>query len=300
MHKSTVIFAGLAVLLAAGTAAVVWHLWPSQNAPRQPDVSGVADALGLPGLRADEEALFDATSALLYDRDAQSILFEQNGFERVPIASITKLMTAMVALDHGFDWDQPVTIEPREYVIGGQLLLHPGETATMRDLFHVSLVSSANNVTLAYVRMLGIPPEEFVREMNRKAIEIGLEQTTFTDVTGLDPENISTAYEVARLADAAFSNYPEIAAATARAEYTFKLGGSDREHTVRNSNKAMTAEHRPFAGSKTGFLYEAGYCLVTQGTGDAKSRIAVILGSPSEQGHFADIERLLSFVRFDT
>ncbi|MEX1112241.1 MAG: serine hydrolase [Candidatus Andersenbacteria bacterium] len=296
MHKSTIILAGICLSLAAVTGFSVWLLATHESErPSTPLAGGASINLGLPGLGEPDgkERVFTAGSALLYDTTSNTILFEQNAFERKPIASITKLMTAIVALDMGIDWDAPATIQPEEYVQGGRLLLHPGETVTMRDLFNASLLGSANNATLAYVRELGVPKDEFLREMNRKAIELGLEQTEFADVTGLDTGNVSTAYEVARIAQVAFDQYPEIAAATSQQEYVFVVGETRREHTIRNTNKLVSQWDEQVSGSKTGYLYEARYCLVVQGTGEQAGRIAVILDSPSEVEHFADIRKLL-------
>ncbi|MEX0649990.1 MAG: serine hydrolase [Candidatus Andersenbacteria bacterium] len=296
MYKSTVILAGMCTLLATITGLSVYKLFThtpeKQNAPL---AGGASIDLGLPGVgpQTEKHQAFTAGSALLYDTTSNAILFEQNAFERKPIASITKLMTAMVAIDHGIDWDREATIQPEEYVQGGRLLLHPGETVTMRNLFNASLLGSANNATLAYVRELGISKEDFVRDMNRKAIELGLEQTEFADVTGLDTHNISTAYEVARIAQVAFEHYPEIAAATTQKEYAFTVVGTGREHTIRNTNKLVSEWGEEVSGSKTGYLYEARFCLVTQGAGEQAGRITVILDSPSEVEHFADTKKLL-------
>lgn len=293
MHKSTVLFAVLAIFFAGTTIGVSVALLREQGASR-PLVGGASIDFGIPGLGGGgERTLFRAASAVLWDSQAATVRFEQNGFERRPIASITKLMTAMVALDHAPAWDQTATIELAEYGPGGNLLLHPGEHVTIRDLFHTSLISSANNTTRAYVRAMGIPEEEFVRAMNRKAVELGLEQTEFTDVTGLDAGNISTAYEVARIAEAAFRDYPEIARISSLPEYTFRVGGSDREHTIHNSNKLITQQGEAVSGSKTGYIYAAGYCLVMRGAGETEGRIAVVLGSPSEAENLADTWRLL-------
>lgn len=283
------------MVLAGMTAMVGRHIWLEKHSTAG-GASGADSAhieLGLPAAeQGGNEDNFVAASALLYEADSGRILFEQNGFERRPIASITKLMTAMVALDSGIDWDQEATILPNEYVQGGQLLLHRGETVRIRDLWAASLLGSANNATLAYVRELGIPEDEFIRRMNRKAIELGLEQTEFAEVTGLDSDNVSTAYEVARLAEVAFGEYPEIAEFASMPEYTMTALGSGREHVIRNTNKLM-GEGINFVGSKTGFLYEAGYCLVIQGEDKFAGRIAVILGSDYENSYFSEAWRLL-------
>ncbi|MEK7500004.1 MAG: hypothetical protein AAB649_05365, partial [Patescibacteria group bacterium] len=232
-------------------------------------------------------------STILFNTETNTIMFQRNAFERRPLASITKLMTAMVAMDHGITWNKEANILPQEYGAGGELLLHPGETVSMKDLFTASLLGSANNATLAYVRQLGIPEEEFIQEMNRKAIMLHLEQTEFFDVTGLNPKNVSTAYEIAVLAHHAFANYPEISSATSQKEYSFAVRGSNREHTIHNTNKLISENNLQTSGSKTGFLYEAGYCLVTQGAGIYKDRIAVVMNEMSEDAQFAEINQLL-------
>ncbi len=294
MHKSTIVLAGVSLILAITTGFVTWKLVTHQGRSSAPLAGGASIDLGLPGVVPENGSReFTAGSALLYDTNSGSILFEQNAFERKPIASITKLMTAMVALDYGIDWDAEGDIQPEEYVQGGRLLLHPGETVTMRDLFAASLVGSANNATMAYVRQLGIPRQEFIRAMNRKAIELGLEQTSFADVTGLDTDNVSTAYEVAVMAQTAFNQYPEIAGITSRKDYTFTVPQTGREHTIRNSNKLISEWGEQLSGSKTGYLYEARYCLVAQGTGEQAGRISVVLDSPSPVEHFADTKKLL-------
>lgn len=292
MKFSTIALVIICIALTSALTVVTMRLVTYQPTRSIPQVGGANIEVGLP-VEGTEQKLFDASSVLLFDRTSDKILFEQNAFERRPLASITKLMTAMVAIDHGMSWEKEAGIALEEYVQGGQLLLHPGETVSMRDLFYASLLGSANNATLAYVRELGIPKEEFVREMNRKAISLGLEQTEFYDVTGLDTRNTSNAYEIAVLAKTAFANYPAIQEATSRMEYPFLVRGSGREHTIRNTNKLISEGGQRAGGSKTGYLYEAGYCLVMQGDGETSTRIGVILNSPSERGHFADMDRLL-------
>lgn len=294
MDKSAFWLAAACIILAAATGFLFWRLMLKPAAAPVAQSGGSVIPLGLPAVQsARDETFFKAQSIILWDTNTQTIRYQHNAFQRHPLASLTKLMTAMVALDYGIAWDTPVTIMPEEYVQGGQLLLHSGETVTMRNLFIASLLGSANNATLAYVRSLGLPKKEFIQAMNRKAIELGLEQTEFHDVTGLDSNNISTAYEVARLADVAFSKYPDITAATSRPEYAFTVGGSGRQHVIRNTNKLISVEGEPASGSKTGYLYEAKYCLVMAGAGEWGDRIGVILGSESEERSFLDMKALL-------
>lgn len=295
IHKTTVVLGGVALLFTIGTGVLLWQLHKAAAEPGpRPD--------GTPLLLASNDttdalkptdAQIRAQGAVLWDTQTEQIVFAQNAFDRHPIASLTKLMTAMVALDHGIPWDQPITLEPSEYVAGGNLLLFNGETATMRDLFTASLMGSANNATLAYVRGLGISPEEYVRAMNRKAVELGLEQTTFVEVTGLNPHTISTAYEVAKMASYAFTHYPEIAQATQRPDYQFTVGGSGRQHSIKNTNTLVADGRELVSGSKTGYLDEAKYCLVMAGQGAWQSRIAVTLASDSQEISETETQRLL-------
>lgn len=298
MSRSTIFLSLVTLLLAVGTGMAVWRLAAAERPAPGGSVEVFQLGLGLPDIKGEEgESGAAAESAVWWDSETGIMRAEQRAFEVRPIASLTKLMTAMVALDHAIDWEAPVDIMPHEYVIGGRLLLHPGEQVTMRDLFHASLLGSANNATLAYVRALGIPEPDFVHEMNRKAISLGLEQTRFVEVTGLDPDNVSTAYEAGRLAEAAFRDYPDIAQATSLPEYSFTVLGSGRAHTIRNTNKLIGEEGLSFSGSKTGYLYEAGYCLVVRGTGELSRHVAVVLGAPSEWQSLEDIKQLVG--RFD-
>ncbi len=298
MHKATLWFACICIVLATGIGAAVWQLMHMESTSI-PLEGGSSILLGLPGSTAKDssDTSLQAKSALLYSTETNSIVYEHGAFDRRPLASITKLMTAMVALDHGIAWDTEANILPNEYVQGGELILSPGETVTMRDLFNASLLGSANNATLAYVRQLGISKDAFVQEMNRKAIMLGLEQTDFVDVTGLSEKNVSTAYEIALMAHHAFITYPEISPATSQREYTFTVKGTGREHTIKNTNKPVHDGSLEVIGSKTGFLYEAGYCLVVEATGKYKNMIAVVMDTPSEQAQFIEIDRLLKMQR---
>lgn len=292
----TIFLASLSLVLAAVTGIVLWQLRqpaPAKVINDQPAAGGATVAGISKTASSPLPEPTDEPSLLVYDTKAQSVVLKQNAFSPRPIASITKLMTAMVALDYGIPWQTQATINPDEYGPGGNLQLHAGEHVTMRDLFNASLVGSANNATLAYVRELGVSEDEFIQAMNRKAVELGLEQTKFVEVTGLDPDNVSTAYEVAVMANAAFSQYPDISAATSRPEYTFTIAGSGRNHTIKNTNKLVAIDGKDVIGSKTGYLDEARYSLVMQEAGTVASRLAVVLGVSSEQEQWDVIEKII-------
>lgn len=291
MARSTIWLAiGCLALAAASVGTYIY----AANLPMVNQAAEVKGELnvGLDLENAERNDGFNSLSVLLWDKETETIRYEKKGFEKRPIASLTKLMTAMVLLDNGIDWEKEAEILPEEYVVGGKLILQPGEKVTMRNLFNVSLLGSANNVTLALVRESGIEEIEFVRQMNRKAIELGLEQTSFTEATGLDTGNVSNAFEAAKLAEAAF-DYPEIAEASSRHEYVFTVAGSGREHNIKNTNKLIAQGNLKVSGSKTGYLDEAGYCLVMKGAGKAEGLIAVVLGSPTEGDNMEESRKLL-------
>jgi D-alanyl-D-alanine endopeptidase (penicillin-binding protein 7) len=283
---------GICLMLGGAVTGIVFALWSTTPISEQP-VGATPFDIGLNDVRAEgDKDLFESDSALLWDSEAGIMKYEVNGFERRPIASLTKLMTAMVAIDYGIDLEQEMTILPEEYRIGGRLVLAPGETVTMRDLLHASLMGSANNATLALVRGTGIEEKEFIQAMNRKAIALGLEQTEFVDLTGLDFHNLSTAYEVARMAEAAWE-YPLIAETTSKIKYQYLVGGSGREHTIVNTNNLMVDYGYELNGSKTGYLYEAGFCLAVRKVSENSSLVAIVLGSPSEWDSMSDARALL-------
>lgn len=233
------------------------------------------------------ELASSAKSALIYDANNDKILFAKNPYEKLPVASISKLMTALVFLDHNPGFGKTMTILPEENVIGGRLQIAPEEEITVKDLFYISLLGSANNTALALVRSTGLKEEDFVEEMNRKAIALGMHNSFFVEPTGLDDRNKSSAYDLALLAKEAFSKQI-IREASIQKEYQLKTLNTKREHTVKNTNE-LIADIPSLTGSKTGYLDEAGYCLVVQTENQNKKIIAVVLGSPSKQDHFQDI-----------
>jgi D-alanyl-D-alanine endopeptidase (penicillin-binding protein 7) len=222
------------------------------------------------------------------------ILSEQNGFTQMPIASLTKLMSAMIVLDHGVDLGKELTIAPGEFTIGGNLRIVPGsETVTVRDLLYASITGSANNAALALARSTGLSRQDFLREMNRKAVALGLEQTSFADPTGLSPANVGSAYDVAQLAAVAFRDYPLIRDAASRGEHTVVTRNTQRVHVLKNPNGLFRRSPGRFIASKTGYLDEALYCLVLARETPHGTIIAVTLGHPSEEGSEEETLNLL-------
>ena len=225
-------------------------------------------------------------------------LFSQRADETQPIASITKLMTALVFLDHNPGWDKIYKIVADDHVEGGRLNLFLGDEVKVKDLFYTSLVASDNGATLALVHSTGLNEADFVSEMNQKAKKLGLAKTSFVDPIGLSDSNVSTAREVAFLAQAALDR-AEIREATTRPSYEFKtlLG---RQKKVESTDYLLFDSRQgslQVLGGKTGYTDKAGYCFVGR-LKDASGRevISVILGSSGKNERFQESRNLANWV----
>ncbi len=236
-----------------------------------------------------------APSAALIDVSSGEVLYSQGEDRIVPIASITKLMTALVLLEAKPDWNTPVTIEPADNALEGIPYLKAGDTLPARDVFRVMLVGSANNAAMALSRSLGMTRGQFVARMNAKARELGLLHTAFVDPTGYSPENRSAALEVGRLAFAAFQ-HPEIRdALTTKALIVRTKGGFERQVPATDELLGSFLNQGEFqiVGGKTGYTEEAGYTLVLRAKRGKADVIAVTLGSASSDDRFQDAKSLL-------
>ncbi len=210
------------------------------------------------------------------------------------LASMTKLMTAMVVLDTHPDMNSVMTYTEDDNADGAKLYIAYGEKIKVKDLFYASLVGSANNATKLLSRASGLTKAEFVSRMNKKAAELGLSHTSFYEPTGLEQDNVSTPYEFALLARQAFA-YPDIAKATLTTSYSFTTAGTKQKHTITNKDR-MLKSGWTLAGIKTGFTDEAQYCLVSSVVGKTSKIpvIAVTMGSPTDAIRYADMDKILS------
>jgi len=225
-------------------------------------------------------------------------LFTSRADEVQPIASITKLMTALVFLEHNPGWSKVYKISGSDKVEGGRLNLFLGDQVTVKDLFYTSLVASDNGATIALVHATGLSEKEFVRAMNQKAQKIGLRQTSFEDPVGLSDNDVSTAREVALLAQAALSQ-AEIREVTTKSEYRFTtLDG--REKVVESTDYLLfnpAADSLQVMGGKTGYTEKAGYCFVGRlKSSSGQELISVVLNSSGKNERFVESRDLANWV----
>ena len=215
-----------------------------------------------------------ARNAILLDPLTGEVLFEKNASRSVPIASLSKLMTALVFLEQKPDLDKQVTVNTQELSGAGHTQLRRGEVVPLGELLHMSLMCSDNCATRVIALESGLTPDDFIARMNTKSIELGLTGTRFVEFTGLNEHNVSTAADIARLLHAA-ANEPLLAEITTTRSYDFHT--ARRWHTIGNTNRLLYGRYEVLGG-KTGFTRPAGTFWISR-TASAK-RVAFV-GAPS-------------------
>ena len=217
-----------------------------------------------------------AASAILMDAESGRVLFEKNAREERAIASITKLMTALVAVECGHDLTEQVTVRPEwTGMEGSSIYLRPGETVTLETLLYGLLLSSGNDAAIAVASCCAGDVESFVKQMNLRAKSLGMEHTHFVNPNGLSEEgHYSTAYDMALLARACCQN--NIVAEIVETK-TISLG----TRTFVNHNKLLWRYEGCF-GMKTGYTEAAGRTLVSCARKNGQTLIAVTLNAPDD------------------
>jgi len=250
-----------------------------------------------PSIAAKAGALnLKSTSALVLDQSGQRVLYAKNVDWVVPIASITKLMTALVVLDSGLPLDEPITIrkEDRDGLKGTRSRLAIGMTVTRDDLLRLALMASENRAAAALARAHPGGTPAFVAAMNRKAAELGMWHSRFVDGTGLSNGNVSNAQDLARLVGAAH-RHPLIREYTTDTQYTVRLANG-RKMQFSNSNRLVRNSGWDIGLSKTGYISEAGRCLVMQAQIAATPVIIVLLDSWGHLTRLADANRIKKWI----
>jgi D-alanyl-D-alanine endopeptidase (penicillin-binding protein 7) len=233
-----------------------------------------------------------STSALVLDQSGQRVLYAKNVEWVVPIASITKLMTALVVLDSGLPLDEPIKIskDDRDGLKGTRSRLTVGMSVARGDLLRIALMASENRAAAALSRAYPGGTDAFVAAMNRKAAELGMWRSRFVDGTGLSSGNVSNAQDLARLVGAAH-RHPLIREYTTDSEYTVRLANG-RKMQFTNSNRLVRNSGWDIGLSKTGYISEAGRCLVMQAHIAATPVVIVLLDSWGHLTRIGDANRI--------
>lgn len=229
--------------------------------------------------------------AIMIDEDTGKVMFEKNATDIVPIASLTKLMTAMVVLDARLDMHEQIMIadEDVDTLKFSSSRVPVGAVLARHTLLELALMSSDNRAAHALARTYPGGIEYFKLAVRRKAQALSLRRTNIEEPTGLSPFNTSTASDLAKLAIAA-SRYPEIERITTSAGDLIDVAGSARQY--HNTNKLVSDKNWTISLSKTGFTKEAGRCIVMRVQSAGRNVIMVLLNARATANRTADAIRL--------
>jgi len=241
--------------------------------------------------REPRQPSLKSQAALVIDQQSGEILLGKNMESTLPIASLTKLMTAIVTLDAELDPDEPVTITKADVdrLRGSHSRLQVGTTLTRDELLHLALMASENRAASALASSYPGGKDSCVLAMNLKAQLLGMTGTRFEDGTGLSGRNVSTAQDLAKLVQAAHA-YPKIRDYTTSTSHQVKVGR--RVMRFGNTNNLTRSSRWEIGVSKTGYIAEAGRCLVMQVTLAGRSVIIVLLDSWGKYTRVGDATRI--------
>jgi serine-type D-Ala-D-Ala endopeptidase (penicillin-binding protein 7) len=238
-----------------------------------------------------------AAAAIIYNPETHQVLWEENSQDKRSIASITKVMTAVVFIESDPDMSQVVTVDRNDTFAASTTHLRTGYQVPVRDLLHLLLISSDNAAARALARVSPWGPVGFVSRMNEKATELGLQSTTYADPSGLDPANVSSAYDMARLISYAASD-ERISEIMRKPQFTLTL--AKRPVTIHSTNQLLsrTDMEGSIVGAKTGFIGQSGYCLATllKMPQVNQSVAVVVLGARSNAGRFSEVRNLFTWM----
>ena len=234
----------------------------------------------------------NARIALIYDRASGRIIYEKNGNKQTPMASTTKILTAIVTLENA-DLKETVTIESKAAGIGGSRLgLKKNDKITVNDLLYGLMLRSGNDAAVALAIHVGGSIEGFADMMNKKAEELGLTNSHFVVPHGLDNEgHYTTAYELAKMADYAL-NIPKFKEIVSNKSATIYINGYPK--AINNTNKLLGSVSGVY-GVKTGFTNGAGRCLVSSCKRGELDIITVIIGADTNNQRTADTKELIEY-----
>ena len=234
-----------------------------------------------------------AAAAIIFNPANGQVLWEENAQDKRSIASITKVMTTVVFLEDNPDLSQEITVERSDVYAASTTYLRANDRITLDDVLHLVLIASDNAAARVLARVSHGGTASFVERMNEKALELGLESTSFADPSGLNPANMSSAYDLSRLISFAASD-ERIAPSMRTATYT---AHTNRRSINIHSTNRLVMEGVDVVGGKTGFISKAGYCLATLLRLPQGNQVAVVvLGARSNPGRFWETRHLFNWL----
>lgn len=288
-------------------------------------ILGLSCLTALPASAATDEADYDAAAvikimdktnvmslqakgSILMDFSSGKVLLENNSHEKLPIASVTKVMSMLLimeAIDNGkMALDTKVTVSDHSYSMGGsQVWLEPGEIFTVDEMLKAVAIHSANDATVALAEAIAGSEELFVNMMNERAVELGMRDTFFLDCTGLtDDGHYSTAYDIALMSRELMQKYPKILEYTSRWSDSFRDNTPGKKPVLLVNTNYLIHDYQGMVGLKTGSTNKAGFCLSASAIRNNQQLISVVLGEPNSNTRFAETRKLLDygFANFET
>lgn len=252
----------------------------------------------IPIAKAEDSLNLSSESAILMDAESGKILYEKNIDEKLPMASMTKIMSMLLIMENiengSLKYEDKVLISENASGMGGsQVFLQAGEEYTVNDLLKCIAVSSANDAVVAMAEKISGSVDTFVTLMNEKAKSLGLENTNFANPHGLDNENhYSTAYDMAIMAKELLKHEDILKFTSIYEDYLTKPDGS--QVWLVNTNR-LVRFYDGVDGLKTGYTTEAGYCLTATAKKNDLRLISVVMKSPSAEERSSDTSTLLTY-----
>ncbi|HHQ4709934.1 D-alanyl-D-alanine endopeptidase [Aeromonas veronii] len=264
-------------------------------------VVGLMGMLGLPAVSAAPNPAkleVRSSSALVVDVKTGKTLYQKNATKVRPIASLTKLMTALVVLDAKQNLNQIITVDKNDLdrVKHTHSRIRMGTKVTRRDALHLALMSSENRMASALARHYPGGRSAFVRAMNNKARQLGMRNTHFYDSTGLSTRNVSTAQDLGKLAAAAYRQ-PLIRQFTQDENREMRFSAPAYSLMFNNTNPLVKNPDWDVRLSKTGFTDEAGRCLVMRAKPDSRELAIVLLNSVGKRTPIGDANRIRKWLK---
>jgi len=259
--------------------------------------------LAVPALAAAAEAPDPArlklasANALVYDAETGRELYQKGADAVTPIASVTKLMTAMVVLDASLPLDEPLSVDigDLDMIKGSSSRLSMGVELPRREMLRLALMASENRAASALARHYPGGTEAFVAAMNAKAASLGMTRTHFDDSTGLSPSNVSTARDLAKMVEAA-AGYPLIREYSVTPSHVVEVQPTGRMLGFNNSNRLVQSSAWDIQLQKTGYIREAGRCLVMLAQIASRPVVIVLLDSVGKYTRLGDATRVKQWI----
>lgn len=254
--------------------------------------------LFIPRVKAEESLTLDSSSAILIDQQSGKVLFEKNSHDKLPMASMTKVMSMLIIMENiengNLKYEDKVIISKNASGMGGsQVFLQEGEEYKVKDLLKCIAVSSANDAVVAMAEKISGSVDAFVKLMNKKAKELGLENTNFANPHGLDNENhYSTASDMAIMSRELLKHEDILKFTSIYEDYLTKPDGS--QVWLVNTNR-LVRFYEGVDGLKTGYTTEAGYCLTATAKKNNLRLISVVMRSTSSDARSKDTATLLTY-----